>query len=305
MDRLQSIRAFVKVVEHGGFARAARAMDMSDTVMTRLVADLESHLGTRLLNRTTRKISLTESGQAYLERVRVILQDIDDADATASSMSKSPTGTLRIYSNLGFGQYQLSKLLPQFAVRNPAIGMDVTFSEQTLDLVEAGFDAGFFVGVIQQFDSSMITRQLGIAETLLLASPGYIKKNGKPKSPADLSKHTCLNYPYEQLRHHWPLTNSKGTINVPVTSKMVSNNGNLLREYALLDIGIFVLPSYAVTDELSSGRLVRILPAYHLGKLPIALVYPSRRFLSTKVRVFIDYIAAQFPAPESDPWLVR
>jgi DNA-binding transcriptional LysR family regulator len=304
MDRLQSMRAFAKVVEQGGFARAARAMDVSDTVVTRLVADLEAHLGTRLLNRTTRKLSLTETGQAYLQRVLQILQDVDDADGIATSMSGQPGGTLRLYAHIGFGQTQLSQLLPRFANANPAIALDVTYTERAPDLVEEGFDIGIFVGLIQQFDSSMIARQLGVAEALLFASPGYVKKRGKPKTPQDLSSHECLNYPFEPLRQHWSLQNEEGVTDVPITSRIVSSSGYLLRDLALADMGIFILPTFAVSDYLSSGRLVRILPGHHLGKLPITMVYPSRRFLSAKVRAFVDFMTAQYPDPEADPWLI-
>ncbi|QAU33408.1 LysR family transcriptional regulator [Janthinobacterium sp. 17J80-10] len=303
MDRLQSMRAFVRVVEQGGFARAARALNISDTVVTRLVADLENHLGTRLLNRTTRKLSLTETGQAYLERVRQILQDIEDADAIAGAMSRKPAGTLRIYSSMAFGRYQLSTLLPQFAAAHPEIVLDVTYSDRAVDLVGEGFDAGILIGDLQQFDATMIARQLGRAKTLLVASAGYIKKHGEPLQPADLASHQCLNYPFEQVRHHWSLRNEHGAIDVPVVSRVIANSGDLLRDCALADMGIFILPSFAAKDDLSCERLVRILPAYHLDTLPIALVYPSRRLLSSKVRVFVDFMMAQFPDPEADNWL--
>lgn len=303
MDRLQSMRAFMRVVEHGGFSRAARAMDISDTVITRLVADLESHLGARLLNRTTRKLSLTETGSVYLERVRNILQEIDEADAVASSMSTKPAGTLRLFSHWGFGHYQLAKLLPRFAEANPAISLDITYSHSAADIVEAGFDVGIVLGVLQEFDTSMITRQLGITETLLVASKGYVKKNGMPTRAADLSAHKCLNYPYEQIRHHWTLRNAHDTVQVPITSWVTANSSDLLRECALADMGIFILPSFAAADDLASGRLIRILPEYHASRLPVTLIYPSRRQLSAKVRVFVDFISNQFPKPESDPWL--
>jgi len=304
MDRLQSMRAFVRVVEQGGFARAARALNLSDTVVTRLVADLENHLGTRLLNRTTRRLSLTETGQAYLERVRQILQDVEDADAVASSMSGTPGGTLRISSSIAFGRSQLSALLPQFAAAYPAIVMDVSFLDRSVDLVEEQFDAAIFFGELQHFDSTMIARQLGVAQTLLVASAGYIEKHGMPEHPQDLVGHECLTYPFQQVRHHWSLHDAHGvTIDVPITGRIVSNSPDLLRECALADMGIFILPSMAVKDDLSSGRLVRILPQYHLQRLPVLLVYPSRRLLSAKVRAFVDFMKVRFPDPEADNWL--
>lgn len=302
MDRLQSMRAFVRVVEAGGFARAARAMDVSDTVVTRLVADLERYLGTRLLNRTTRKLSLTETGEAYLARVRQVLQDIEDADAVASSMAATPGGTLRISTAVSFGRAQLSALLPQFAAAYPQIVMDVSFLERPVDLVEEQFDAAILIGKLQQFDSTMIARQLGIAQTMLVASAGYVQKYGAPRRPQDLAAHQCITYPFSQVRHQWTLHGAKGSVDVPITSRMVTNSPDLMREFALADMGIFILPSFAVKDDLSSGRLVRILPGYHLERLPILLVYPSRLLLPSKVRVFVDFMTARFRSPEADHW---
>ncbi len=304
MDRLQSMRVFAKVVEQGGFARAGQAMDMSNAVVTRHVADLESHLRTRLLNRTTRRLSLTETGQAYLERVKQILHEIDDAEAIASSQSQKPAGTLRIYSVLGFGKQQLAEILPAYAKKNPDVVLDVTLSDQTVDLVQEGFDIGIFIG-LQKFDVSMIARQLGIAEVLMCASPKYIKRHGAPQTPEDVSEHACLNFSnVELLRHHWPVVGPENTvINIPIASKMLSNNGDLLRYCAAADMGIIISPSFSLSDDLKSRRLVRLLPDHHLGQMSVTMVYPSRRLLSAKVRSFIDFMTAQFPQPEIDPWL--
>ena len=303
MDRLQSMRVFAKVVEQGSFARAATLLDLSNAVVTRHLADLEAHLGSRLLNRTTRKLSLTETGMAYLERVRQILQDIDDADAIASSQAKNPSGTLRMYSHLGFGQLQLAKLLPHYAQKFPNVTLDVTLSDRTVDLVEDGFDVGIFIG-LQKFDVSMISRQIGTTEVLLCASPDYLQRHGAPVVPEDVSNHACLNFSFEQLRHRWPIEGPDGTtVHIPVTSKMISNNGELLRQCAMAGMGIVIRPSFSLSDDLISGRLVRLLPDYHLGQMSVMMVYPSRRLLSATVRSFVDFISSQFPHPERDPWL--
>lgn len=303
MDRLQSMRVFAKVVEQGSFAGAAQALQISNAVVTRHVADLEEHLGTRLLNRTTRKLSLTETGHAYLERVLQILQEIEDAEAIASAHSSKPGGTLRIYSHLGFGQGQLAQMLPAYAKLYPDVSLDVTLSDRTVDLVEDRFDAGIFMNV-QKFDSSMIARQLAVAEVVLCASPEYVKQHGSPATLQDISRHACLNFSYEQLRHAWPVTGPDGTVvNIPITSKMVSNNGDLLRHCALAGMGIMIRPSFALGDDLVAGRLVRVLPQHRLGRLTVVLVYPSRRLLSAKVRTFVDFMAARFPKPDNDPWL--
>ncbi|MES3021361.1 MAG: LysR substrate-binding domain-containing protein [Pseudomonadota bacterium] len=302
MDRLQSMRVFAKVVEQGSFAGAANVLDMSNAVVTRNVADLEAHLGTRLLNRTTRKLSLTEMGQQYLERVRQILLDIDDADALVTATSKSPSGTLRIYCHPGFGQSQLAALLPLYAKAVPGVVLDVTLADQTVDLVEEGFDVGIFIG-LQKVDASMIERRLAASTVVLCASPDYIARRGAPATPADVSGHDCLNFAFEQLRHHWPVQWENKTVNVPITSRLVSNNGVVLREAVLAGMGIMIRSSFTLEDDLASGRLVQLLKGHHLGILSVMMVYPSRRQMSGKLRSFVDFMSARFPRPESDPWL--
>jgi DNA-binding transcriptional LysR family regulator len=303
MDRLQSMRVFAKVVEQGSFARAGQALDISNAVVTRLVADLEAHLGTRLLNRTTRKLSLTETGEAYLERVQQILQEIEEAEAIASAQSKTPSGTLRIYAHVGIGQHQLAQLLPVYASQYPDVRLDVTLSDRTVDLVEGRFDVGIFID-FQKFDGGMIARQLGVSEVLLCASPKYVKQHGTPRSLEEISQHACLNFSYEQLRHSWPVKTPEGsTRNIPVTSKVMSNNGDLLRHCALAGMGIVIRPSFALGDDLAAQRLVRLMPDQKLGEISVVMVYPSRRLLSAKVRTFVDFMASQFPHPEKDPWL--
>lgn len=306
MDRLQSMRVFAKVVEQGSFVRAAQALEMSNAVVTRHVADLEEHLGIRLMNRTTRRLSLTETGEAYLERVKQILQEIDDAEAIASSLSQKPAGTLRIYSHLGFGQHQLGHLLPAYSREYPDVVIDVTVSDRTVDLVENGFDVGIFMG-LQKFDASMIARQIGIAHVLLCASPDYIARRGTPVVPSDITSHDCLNFSLEQLRNQWPIANENGAgiKQIPVNNRMLSNSGEILRQCAVAGMGIMLRPSFTLNDDLISGRLVRLMPAYPLGQLTMFMVYPSRRLLSAKVRSFVDFMNAQFPHPESDPWLAK
>ncbi|SFB32652.1 DNA-binding transcriptional regulator, LysR family [Collimonas sp. OK607] len=302
MDRLQSMRVFAKVVEQGSFVAAAQVLDMSNAVVTRLVADLENHLGIRLLHRSTRRMALTEPGQAYLERVRQILDEIDEAEAAASVLSTNPAGTLHIYSQIGFGQTQLARLLPLYSRQYPDVQLDVTLSDRTVDLIEEGFDVGIF-SVNQKFDASMVARQLGIAEVLLCASPGYIAEHGVPQVPEDLAQHSCLNFSLEHLRHHWTFQSPQGTSVVPITSKVMSNNTDLLRHCLLAGMGIAMRSSYTLGDDMVAGRVVRVLPDYQINKVAVHLVYPSRRLLSAKVRSFVDFMMAQFPHPDCDPWL--
>ncbi|MCU6434913.1 LysR family transcriptional regulator [Undibacterium sp. Jales W-56] len=306
MDRLQSMRIFSKVVEQGSFARAAIAMEMSNAVVTRYMADLEAHLGTRLLNRTTRKLSLTETGQIYLERVRQILADIDDADAVASYSAKKPSGTLRIYSHPSFSRTQLAPLLPKFAKEFPDIVLDVRVTDRNVDLVEEGFDIGFFLD-LQKIDASMIARKLATSEILLCASPDYIKQYGVPKNADDVSNHKCLNFGYDFLRDNWIVQGKRGEPpsprQIPIHSCVISNNADVLRECALAGMGLVLRASVMLGDDLSSGRLVRLFPEFLLGDISISMVYPSRRLLSAKVRNFVNFVATQFPHPEIDKWL--
>lgn len=304
MDRLQSMRVFAKVVEQGSFAKAAQALDLSNTVVTRNLADLEAHLGTRLLNRTTRKLSLTETGLVYIERVRQILSDIDAADMEATSQSGKASGTLRIYCQPGFGQSQLARLLPLYAEAMPDVVLDVTLSDHAVDLVEEGFDVGFFIG-LQKFDSSMIARKLAMSSIILCASPAYLERYGTPLTPAEISGHKCLNFAFEQLRHHWTVQWDSQYVNVPIKSRMISNNGAVLRQAALAGMGIVIRSSFTLEDDLESGRLVQLLKGHHLGEMSVAMVFPSRRLMSCKMRTFVDFMSAQFPRPESDPWLAQ
>lgn len=296
------MRIFAKVVEQGSFARAAASLDLSNAVVTRSVADLETHLGTRLLNRTTRKLSLTETGQKYLERLQPILADIDDAESLAAAVARRPGGTLRIYCHPGFGQSQLARLLPEYAQLNPDVVLDVTLADGSIDLVEEGFDIGIFLG-LQKFDGSMIARRLATSRVVLCAAPSYLARRGEPVVPADVSTHDCLNFAFEQLRHYWPVQWENKRLNVPITSRMVSNNGEILRQAALAGTGIMIRSSFTLQDDFTSGRLVHLLKEHHLGELSVMMVYPSRRLMSAKVRTFVDFMNDKFPRPESDPWL--
>jgi DNA-binding transcriptional LysR family regulator len=304
MDRLQSMRVFAKVVEQAGFARAANALNLSNAVVTRHVAELEATLGTRLLNRTTRKLSLTESGHAYLERVLQILQAVEDADAIAGAAAGVASGVLRVYCYLGFGQYQLARMLPAYAQAQPQVSLELMLSPRAVDLVEDGFDVGIFSG-LQKFDASLIARKLCSSEVMLCASPDYLARRGIPHQPRDLGDHDCLNFDHDQVRNHWNIEGPSGLVSVPVHSRLVSNNGHLLRDCTLAGMGISICLSYSLGDDLASGRLVRLLPQHDLGQLAITMVYPSRRLLSAKVRSFVDFMSARFPHPEADPWRLQ
>ena len=302
MDRLHSMKVFAKVVEQGSFVRAAEILSLSNAVVTRYIVDLENHLGTRLLNRSTRRLSLTESGQVFLERVRNILAEIEEAEAIVAMSTKQPTGTLSIYSHVGFGEGQLGGLLPEYSRAFPEVVVDITLSDRVRDLVEEGIDVGFFSS-FQKFDANMVVRKLGVAEVVLCASPDYIAQYGAPQTPDELSKHVCVNFSHEHLRHFWHVRTEEGNRDIPITSVMVSNNALLLRDFALAGMGIAMRPSFSLGNDLRCGKLQRVLADYQMGQVEIFMVYPSRRLLSAKVRTFVDFMTSRFPHPETDPWL--
>lgn len=302
MDRLQSMRVFAKVVELGSFARAAEALDLSNAVVTRLVADLEDHLQTRLLHRTTRKLSVTEIGAEYLERVHQILQQVDDAEAIAAATSDKVTGTLRMYCHPAF-QRHLAHLVRDFSALYPEAVIDVTLSETTPDLVADAFDLGIMVNS-QKVGADMVSRQLAKATLMLTASPAYVARHGAPRTVEDIARHACLSFTYSQL-FHGCVDRARDAANVQplVRSRVVSNSGDFLRESALAGMGLMYRPSFAVADDIAAGRLVRLLPGECLGALGVALVYPTRRLVPAKVRAMVNFLIEQFPAPEHDPWL--
>jgi DNA-binding transcriptional LysR family regulator len=267
-----------------------------------LIADLEDHLGTRLLNRTTRRLSLTETGAAYLERVHQILREIDDAEAVASARAGKTAGTLRVYTHPGF-QVQLARLLNEYAAQYPDVVLDISASDKTPDLVAEGYDVGIFID-FQKFDGSMIARKLATSSVLLCASPGYVARHGAPETIEDISRHACLSFSYSQLLHGCPMrAGLPEHERPPIRSRVISNSGDLLRECALAGMGLMFRPSFALTDDIASGRLVRLLADRCLGQLAVTLVYPSRRLVPAKVRSFINFMVEQFPDPDYDPWL--
>jgi DNA-binding transcriptional LysR family regulator len=304
MDRLQSMRVFAKVVEHGSFAKAGQVLDMSNAVVTRLVADLEDHLGARLLNRTTRKLSLTETGTSYLERVLQILPAIDDAETVASVKSGKAAGTLRVYAHIGF-RSELARLLPLFAETYPDITLDITTTDRTPDLVEEGFDIGIFIN-FQKFDAGMVARKLANSSVLLAAAPAYLARHGVPRTPTDLARHKFLNFSYGLAPHGCPSrAGDEEALQPALVTRVVSNSGDLLRDLALSGMGLMFRPSFSSMDDLASGRLARLMPQECFGQLAVTMAYPSRRLLPAKMRSFVDFMLEHFPQPERDPWLTQ
>ncbi len=293
MDRFSALRVFAQVVESGGFSRAAARLDLSTTAVSRIVADLEAHLQTRLLNRTTRRISLTESGQAFYGRAVQLLNDLDEAEREASKSAVAPRGTIRLTAPINFGARHVASAMAGFIARHPDVRFDVQLSDRTVDLVEEGFDLAIRIGGTGS--ENLVARKLGETRLVLCASPEYLRRHGAPTTPQDLTQHNCLTYEYAPLRGQWRFRSPDGREHaVRVAGKMHSNSGDLSAALAVRGAGIVLEPDFLVGDQLRAGRLTALLPGYAAPPAPIYAVYPTRKHLSAKVRLFVEHLAENF-----------
>jgi DNA-binding transcriptional LysR family regulator len=299
MDRLRAFEVFVTVVNKGGFARAAEALETSPANVTRYVNELEAHLGTRLINRTSRKLSLTEGGSTLFSRCKTILEDVAETEGLVSTTSVEPRGRLRINAPVSFGFLHLAPLWPQFLQRYPEVELDVVLIDRVVDIVEEGFDLAIRISRAGTTDHA--ARKLATSKNFLCASPEYLKQWGQPEVPADLLRHRCIGYTYSATADEWQLLDSHGKVHaVRVNCALHTNNGDTARVAALAGHGVIRQPTFLIGDDLRAGRLVRLLPDYHLPDIDILALYPSRRHVSAKVRAAIDFLVNAFSGVP--PW---
>jgi DNA-binding transcriptional LysR family regulator len=295
MDRLTSMRVFLRVADEGGFAAAARALDMSPAVVTRLVADLEAHLGTRLLQRTTRRQSLTDAGEAYLDRVRHILQDLDDAHSLVSSQTQELSGTLRVLAPPVLATHVLAPIVASFHQRYPLIQLDIEVASHREPPIEA-FDITL-MGTDEAYDADVIARKVNATEAFLVASPEYLARKGVPKTPQDLLQHDCLRIkPDMGLRsRQWRLFRSDHDDEVLLDVKPVlwANHTDTLMRAALDGAGITGTTVELAAPHLSSGALVRVLAPWIAGRFTLYAALPSRKFLPQRTQVFLEHLTEQ------------
>jgi DNA-binding transcriptional LysR family regulator len=288
MDRLTSLTAFVRVVDSGGFSAAGRKLNMSTTMVSNHIQALEDRLGARLLNRTTRKVSLTEVGKAYYDRCIHILADLEQADDVAGALQSTPRGTLRIYTATHIVPF-VAPVVAEFLASYPGVKIDLTMGERAIDMIDEGYDLA--IRLTPPPDSSLVVRSLVTWRHVLCCSPVYLEKHGPLRELAELANHNCVRhvlYPYED---GWHFVDRKGApASVRVSGNLISNSGDTLRAAALQGVGIFLAPGFLVADDLESGRLVRLLPEYRPVELAMNAVYPHRHHLSAKVRSFIDLL---------------
>lgn len=290
MDRFASMRVFTQVVDSGSFAKAADRLGLSTTAASRQVADLEAHLQTRLLNRTTRRVSVTESGRSFYERAVQVLADLEEAEREAARAAVVPRGTIRLTAAVTFGVRHLAPLIAAFLARHPGVALDVSLSDRIVDLVEEGFDLGVRIGAAGA--GTLAARKLGETRLMACASRDYLAAHGTPQAPEDLAGHNCFTYEYVSPRDEWRFREASGRERgVRVKGTLHSNNGELHAEAAAAGIGIAFEPDMIVMPYLRAGRVVPILEGFLPPPMPIYAVYPSRKHLSAKVRVFIDFLA--------------
>ena len=293
MDRWTEIELFVQVAETGSLSRAAEALDLSNAAASRHLAALEQRLGARLVERNTRRLYLTDTGQEFFGRAKGILAELKDAEATVNATALAPTGTLRITASLSFAMHHIAPLLREYTGRYPEVRVQVETANRYFDLIENNIDVAIRTREVEP-DSNITIRRLGETRRILAAAPRYLAQHGRPQKPEDLQHHKMLVYSHANNPNELRFTRGDEQQTINVMGLLESNDGQILRAAALSGLGILVQPSYIVYDDVVAGRLVPMLDDWDLPRLIVNLAYPSRKHLSAKVRTFIDFMAAHF-----------
>jgi DNA-binding transcriptional LysR family regulator len=288
MDRLTSLTAFVRVVDSGGFSAAGRRLEMSTTMVSNHVRALEERLGARLLNRTTRKVSLTEVGKTYYDRATQILADIEQADDIAGAQQSTPRGTLRIYTGTHIVPF-VAPVVDEFLNRYPDVKVDLNMGERLIDVIDEGFDVA--IRLTPPPDSSLIVRSLATWRHVLCCSPSYLDRHGRLQQLSELTEHNCVRHALYPFGDEWHFVDRKDLpANVRVSGNLITNSAEMLRRAALDGTGVALMAGFMIHDDLEAGRLVRLLPEFRPVELTMNAVYPHRHHLSAKVRTFIDLL---------------
>jgi len=288
VDKLASLRAFVKVVELGSFSEAGRQLRLSRSAVSKYVADLENDLGVQLLNRTTRHASPTETGQAYFERALTILADLDAADHSVAHLQSTPSGLLRVNAPMSFGTIKLGPLIADFMAAYPELQIQLVLSDEHVDPLQEGLDVTLRIADLES--SSLIARKIVSIDRVVCASPDYLARRGTPVHPNDLRDHTCLTYGFLATGNQWKLSGSDGDHWIQPRWKLCANNAEVLRDAAAKGCGIAILPVFLAAEQLTSGALRTILANYKPPALTLYALYAPTRHLAVKVRLFIDFL---------------
>lgn len=294
MDSLSSIEVFARVVEARSFTQAARRLGMTPSAISRAIARLEERLGVRLLQRTTRSFGLTEEGEAYYARCVRILAELKDAELALSAGREQPRGRLRVSAPVILGDNLLLPALPRFVRQWPDINVELSLRDPPVDLVAEEIDLMVHMGKLQE--SRLVCRHLGDCRVVMAGSPDYFAQHGRPKSPEELSRHSCLGYLAGGTPMDWRLRTPEGEVTLPVAGRVHVNNCEALRKAALAGLGITYLLEFNVAADLRSGALEQVLAEYEIEPRPIYAVYPRHRLLAPKVRAFVDFLVELFSA---------
>lgn len=291
MDRLDAMQLFVRVAELGSFAGAAQQLGVARSVVTRQIAGLEAHLGVKLMARSTRRLTLTSAGTAYLEKCRVILNLVEAAEIGVAEERQTPRGNIRISLPLSFGLKRLAPLLLDFSQRYPEVALDMDYSDRRVNLIEEGIDLS--IRVTRRLDAGDVARRIGTSRMLVLASPDYLSRHGQPAHPAELAHHVCLGYTNAGAATTWQFVVDGQLENFPIRSRINANNGDVLTEAAAQGLGIACQPDFIAGSFIAAGRVVEVLADYPGPELGIYAMLPSNRHIPYRVRVLMDFLAAR------------
>lgn len=298
MDKLTAIEAFVRTVDHGSLTAASARLGISRAMVSRLLKELEQRVGARLINRTTRRLALTEPGRVFHQRCSRLLAELDEAEQEVGAAGTRPRGRLRVSAPMTFGTMYLSDLLPEYLAAFPDITLDLVLNDRYVDLVEDGFDLAIRIGRLA--DSSLVVRKLAPCRIVICASPAYLASRGRPSGPADLEHHDSLLYSFGTLGDAFELNGPEGRIVVRLRGQLRANNGEILAHGGAAGLGIVLGPSFIVADHLRSGELVEIMADWRPPDSGIYAVFPEGRQVSAKVRSLVDFLARRL-GPEP-PW---
>ncbi len=293
MDRLDSLESFVAVVEVGQFSAAAERLGVGKSVVSRRVSELEEHLGARLLQRTTRKLSLTDAGRAFYPRALQLLEDLAEAEQSVSSGQQALSGRIRIATPLTFGLLHLKPVLNEFMQEHPGVLLDLDMDDGQVDLIREGVDLALRIGRLES--SSMIALPLAPVRSVIVASPDYLAAHGTPERPEDLLQHQGLCYTNQPDPQRWRLTDAEGKAhNIHINARLLVNNGDMILEAALAGLGICMTPTFIAYEAIMEGRLKAILTDCELPSATAYAVYPTRRFVPARVRALVDFLKQRF-----------
>jgi len=288
MDRLDAMQAFMTVADLKGFAAAARKLRLSPSAVTRLIASLEDRIGARLLQRTTRQVALTDAGARYLERIRRILADVEEAETAAEGERARPTGRLVISAPVGFGRLHVSSVVTAYLKRHREVSAELRLEDRVINLVEEGVDLAVRIGQLP--DSSLVARHVGDMRRIMVASPGYLKSRGEPKRPQDIAAHDTIQFGSSGGQAEWRFVEGGNELRMDHAPRLVTNTADAAIRYAEAGGGLTRVLAYQAAEAIKRGRLKIVLAKFEQPVLPIHIVYPTSRLLSAKVRTFIDLV---------------